>query len=83
MNAHSISHHFSISPKQIRLIATAMGFYILLILWPAFDLCRLIYANDPNAFSAQRAMTAAIVAIVFSLYANWQMGRLCLCSRNS
>ncbi|CAA0107528.1 Uncharacterised protein [Zhongshania aliphaticivorans] len=83
MNAHSISHHFSVNPKKIRLIAAAMGFYILLILWPAFDLCRLIYANDPHAFSAQRAITAAIVATAFSLYANWQMGRLCLYSHNT
>ncbi|MBQ0760942.1 MAG: hypothetical protein KBT72_14895 [Zhongshania sp.] len=74
----AISRHFDVSPHKIRLIAIAMGVYILLVMWPAFDLCRLLLAADPFAFSLQRGMYVTATATVFSLYAYWQMARLCL-----
>jgi hypothetical protein len=74
----ALSHHFAVSSYQIRLIAIAMGLYISLIMWPVFDLCRLLLAADPMAFSLQRGIYVAATAIVFSLYAYWQMARLCL-----
>lgn len=74
----AVSRHFAVSSYQIRLIAIAMGLYILLIMWPVFDLCRLLLASDPLAFSLQRGIYVTATAIVFSLYAYWQMARLCL-----
>lgn len=74
----AISRHFAVNPHKIRLIAIAMGLYILLVMWPVFDLCRLLLAADPLAFTLQRGMYAVATAIAFSFYANWQMGRLCL-----
>jgi hypothetical protein len=77
-DTQTISRHFAVNPHKIRLIAIAMGLYILLVMWPIFDLCRLLLAADPLAFSLHRGAYAAATAILFSFYANWQMGRLCL-----
>lgn len=73
---------FQVTPAQIRIIAIAMGSYIILILWPAFDLSRLLLAHDPQAFSLVRAGKAVAFACLFSCYAYWQMTRLCL-AKNS
>lgn len=78
MTTDVTTRHFAVNPRKIRLIAIVMGLYIALVMWPAFDLCRLFFAADPRAFSLQRGAYAAGFAVVFSLYAYWQMARLCL-----
>lgn len=81
-NKQAISRNFAVSSYKIRLIAIAMGLYIILVIWPAFDLCRQLLAADPLAFSLQRGISAAATAIVFSLYAYWQMAHMCLRKSN-
>ncbi|GAA4096688.1 hypothetical protein [Zhongshania borealis] len=78
MTTNITSRRFSANPSKIRLIAITMGLYIVLVMWPAFDLCRMLFAADPLAFSIQRGTYAVTVALIFSLYSYWQMARLCL-----
>jgi hypothetical protein len=78
MNTDITTRRFAANPSKVRLVATAMGLYIALVMWPALDLCLLLLGADPLAFSLQRGAYAAGIAIAFSFYAYWQMGRLCL-----
>lgn len=66
----------NITPRKLQLIALAMSLYLFLIVWPATDFIRLYYADDPDAFSGRRLLTALASAIAFGCYAQWQMRRL-------
>ncbi len=78
MSAAVRPEHFRVTRRKLLLIAAAMALFGLAVVWPAFELCRLLLAADPAAFSAARAVRATLCAGGFFLYAYWQMARLAL-----
>lgn len=66
----------AVTRAKLQKIAVAMSLYVFLVLWPATDWVRLTFADDANAFSPSRMITALLCAISFGVYAQWQMQRL-------
>lgn len=72
----SIQHRYRFNRRRLRMAAALMAVFIVAVIWPAFELARLLLANDANAFSVERGLTAAAVATIFFFYSYWQMKRL-------
>lgn len=66
----------AITRTKLQKIAAAMSLYLFFVLWPATDWVRLTFADDANAFSPSRMVTALLCAAAFGVYAQWQMKRL-------
>lgn len=62
--------------QRLRLIALAMGGYILLVIWPSIDAARLWLAEDAAAFSLYRFSIASAVAVCFTIFSYIVMMRL-------
>lgn len=66
----------AVTRAKLQKIAAGMSLYLFFVLWPVTDWVRLTFADDANAFSASRMITALLCAMGFGVYAQWQMQRL-------
>jgi len=61
--------------KTVNRVALFLGAYIALVLYPAYGLLRLYWTGETTAFDYSGISTAAITAILFTVFARRTMMR--------
>ena len=64
---------FIVEMKAVNQIAVTLSAYLLLAIYPAYDLLRLVWAGDASAFSPSGIAMAVLVSVLFGIYARRTM----------
>ena len=64
---------FIVEMKAVNKIAVILSIYLLLAIYPAYGLLRLVWTGDASAFSPSGISIAVLVSVLFGVYARRTM----------
>lgn len=70
-----VPRRFLAEPKVIDLITLALSAYLLLVIYPAYGVLRIVWTGDSSAFSLGGVATALLTAALFAVCARWTIRR--------
>ncbi len=74
--AFEVSQHaFKVRQQTINKLSLAMSGYILFVLYPAYGLLRIIWADDNSVFLFKGVSIAILISIAFGLFARRTISR--------
>ncbi len=66
---------FIVEMKTVNQIAVTLSAYLLLAIYPAYGLLRLVWAGNTSAFSPSGIAIAVLISVLFGIYARRTMWR--------